>query len=73
MIHGIVQDNRGVSDLKFAVNDKACEEQKDRGLVIARKRFPKTYEFSQQIQLEKGENVISIYAVNANELSSEKK
>jgi hypothetical protein len=70
-LHGVVEDDQGLTHLQFLVNDRALAEGLDRGIRLKGEKNQSRIDFKQRISLEKGINKIKIRAVDTDGLASE--
>ncbi len=71
-LQGVVEDDLGLTELEFLVNDKPLEENAVRGISAKEKEHLKRLDFKQRIALEKGTNKITVRATDTDALSTEK-
>lgn len=71
-LQGVVEDDLGLTELEFLVNDKPLEESAVRGISAKEKEHLKRLDFKQRIALEKGTNKITVRATDTDALSTEK-
>ena len=70
-LHGVVEDDKGLTNLEFLVNNKPLAEGLDRGIRMKGDRNQNRIDFKQRISLEKGINKIKIKASDSDDLTSE--
>jgi len=71
-LSGVVEDDRGVKEIVIFLNNERLKGKNSRGVSIVGKDDLTRFDFSRRITLKKGENLISIRAVDLEGLASEK-
>ncbi len=71
-LSGVVEDDRGVKEIMIFLNNERLKGKHSRGVRIAGKDALTRFDFSKRITLKKGENRISVRAVDSEGFVSEK-
>jgi len=71
-LSGVTEDNQGLERLEIYINNRPIEKKRGRGIKVKGERYPRRFDFSERIPLERGENKIKIRAIDSDGLSSEK-
>lgn len=72
LLSGVVEDDRGIQEISISLNGRRLNQEHARGVRVKGKDPATHFDFARNITLNKGENRLSIRAVDSDGLVSEK-
>jgi len=71
-LSGVVEDEKGLTQLEIYINDKPLSKGSDRGIRVATEANSKRLEFLERVSLQKGVNQLKVRAIDSDGLLTEK-